>query len=438
MWTRWGRVGERGQSGKLGDRTLTTGIRDFEKKFREKSGLSWAARREPPKPGKYVFIERSYEPDSTDDEEEANSSKHEKSGNEESGREKKEPLQSTLTPAVQRLMQLIFNDMYFSAAMAEMNYDKNKLPLGKLSKRTLEQGYQALKDLAQLLAGSAPNSGSSSGHSIPSLSNLYYSLIPHDFGRRAPPVICNNDLLKKEVELLQSLGDMSIAEEIKSLGAKADGVHPLDRQYAGLNLSEMVPLGRKSTEFEHLANYLVKSHGETHTFTYKVQDIFRIERQGEGDRFQQSPFAKIQGDRRLLWHGSRSTNFGGILSQGLRIAPPEAPVSGYMFGKGVYLADMSSKSANYCCSWSSGGIGLLLLCEAELGNPLLELTNADYDAGERAKKAGCYSTWGKGMHAPVGWKDAACVHESLRGVLMVSNCPLSESLSLAVVLIVRC
>lgn len=31
-------------------------------------------------------------------------------------------------------------------------------------------------------------------------------------------------------------------------------------------------------------------------------------------------------NRRLLWHGSRTTNFAGILSQGLRIAPPEAPV----------------------------------------------------------------------------------------------------------------
>jgi len=42
----------------------------------------------------------------------------------------------------------------------------------------------------------------------------------------------------------------------------------------------------------------------------------------------------------LLWHGSRITNFAGILSQGLRIAPPEAPVTGYMFGKGIYFADM--------------------------------------------------------------------------------------------------
>jgi hypothetical protein len=29
------------------------------------------------------------------------------------------------------------------------------------------------------------------------------------------------------------------------------------------------------------------------------------------------------GERMLLWHGSRSTNFAGILKQGLRIAPPE-------------------------------------------------------------------------------------------------------------------
>lgn len=34
--------------------------------------------------------------------------------------------------------------------------------------------------------------------------------------------------------------------------------------------------------------------------------------------------------RKLLWHGSRLTNWVGILGRGLRIAPPEAPVTGYM------------------------------------------------------------------------------------------------------------
>ena len=48
-----------------------------------------------------------------------------------------------------------------------------------------------------------------------------------------------------------------------------------------------------------------------------------MNRQGEGDRFE--PFKELH-NRRLLWHGSRTTNYAGILSQGLRIAPPEAPV----------------------------------------------------------------------------------------------------------------
>ena len=76
---------------------------------------------------------------------------------------------------------------------------------------------------------------------------------------------------------------------------------------------------------------------------FQVQDIFRIERNGEEERFNKSYYAKSRGgDRRLLWHGSRVTNYVGILSQGLRIAPPEAPVNGYAFGKGVYLVSHTS------------------------------------------------------------------------------------------------
>jgi len=69
----------------------------------------------------------------------------------------------------------------------------------------------------------------------------------------------------------------------------------------------------------------------------------------------------------LLWHGSRLSNFVGILSQGLRIAPPEAPVSGYLFGKGIYLADMAEKSIHYCRSYGSD-TALILLIEVKINN----------------------------------------------------------------------
>ena len=42
--------------------------------------------------------------------------------------------------------------------------------------------------------------------------------------------------------------------------------------------------------------------------------------------------------------------------------------TGYMFGKGVYFADMVSKSANYCRTSKSDPLGIMLLCEVALGN----------------------------------------------------------------------
>jgi poly [ADP-ribose] polymerase len=72
----------------------------------------------------------------------------------------------------------------------------------------------------------------------------------------------------------------------------------------------------------------------------EVLDVFEIRNPSQISQF------KDVRNKMLLWHGSRLSNFVGILSQGLRIAPPEAPVTGYMFGKGIYFADISSKSAS--------------------------------------------------------------------------------------------
>ncbi|XP_069880705.1 poly [ADP-ribose] polymerase 2 isoform X5 [Dipodomys merriami] len=99
----------------------------------------------------------------------------------------------------------------------------------------------------------------------------------------------------------------------------------------------------------------------------------------------------------LLWHGSRLSNWVGILSHGLRIAPPEAPITGYMFGKGIYFADMSSKSANYCFASRLKNTGLLLLSEVALGQ-CNELLKANPEAEELLQ--GKHSTKGLGKMAP--------------------------------------
>ena len=246
-WTRWGRVGERGQNAILGRGKFEDALTHFEKKFKDKTGHTWDNRLEPPKKGRYTFIERSYEKDSEDNEKGLSGA-----GSRRGSKElimsdtKRKIIESTLPTSVQDLIQLIFNKQYFTAAMDAMSYDSNKLPLGKLSKRTLMSGYERLKELAELLAN--PNLADevhnmSYADAIDEISNSYYTYIPHSFGRNRPPVIGNDDILKREIALLESLSDMSIAEEIMK-EAKEDItsiVHPLDRQYAGLGMVEMTP-----------------------------------------------------------------------------------------------------------------------------------------------------------------------------------------------------
>ncbi|OAA55504.1 Poly(ADP-ribose) polymerase, catalytic domain protein [Niveomyces insectorum RCEF 264] len=420
-WTRWGRVGEKGQSSVLGNGTLEDALKKFNQKFRDKSGVLWGNRSSDPVPGKYAFIEKNYQPD-LDGDGESQAGGAAATGNGRSEASIQESPVCSLEAPVQDLMELIFNRQFFTAVMTDLNYDANKLPLGKLSKSTISRGFQALKDLSALLddAGLAQSIyGLTFPAAIENLSNLYHTVIPHAFGRHRPPLIDDYVRLKKEIELLESLSDMKDAELLMKVDrAGSDRIHPADKLYRGLGMKELAVLDPSGKEFQELANYLYATRGTTHDVKYDVENIFRIEREGEQDRFENYPLSGSNTDTRLLWHGSRVTNFGGILNQGLRIAPPEAPVSGYMFGKGIYLADMSSKSANYCCSSISGGTALLLLCEAKLGSPLQMLTAASYTAGEQAKEKGMHSTLGLGRTGPLAWKDAGVIHQDLVGVKM--------------------
>ncbi|GAB4829518.1 Poly [ADP-ribose] polymerase 1 [Ancistrocladus abbreviatus] len=84
--------------------------------------------------------------------------------------------------------------------------------------------------------------------------------------------------------------------------------------------------------------------------------------EGEFDKF--ALYREKLGNRMLLWRGSRLTNFVGIFSQRLRIAPPVAPATGYM---GINSTDLVSKNAQYCYTDRKNPVGLMLQSEVALG-----------------------------------------------------------------------
>jgi len=267
-------------------------------------------------------------------------------------------------------------------------YNANKLPLGKISKSTISKGYEVLKRISEVIDRYDRTR-------LEELSGEFYTVIPHDFGfkKMSQFVIDTPQKLKQKIEMVEALGEIELATKLLSVdpGLQDD---PLYYHYQQLNCG-LTPVGNDSEEFSMVANYMENTHAKTHSgYTVEIAQLFRASRAVEADRFQQFSSSK---NRMLLWHGSRLTNWAGILSQGLRIAPPEAPVTGYMFGKGVYFADMFSKSANYCYANTGANDGVLLLCEVALGD-MNELLYSDYNADNLPP--GKLSTKGVGKTAP--------------------------------------
>lgn len=374
VWLRWGRVGKVGQNNLIacgGDLLKAKNV--FKQKFLDKTKNDWEHRANFEKvAGKYDMVFVDY---SINDREET----HAEPG----------PLAqkrtSQLDMKIQSLLELICDIKAMEECVLEMKFDIRKAPLGKLTAEQIRAGYTALKKIEQCVK----RKGTSK--ELLEACNQFYTRIPHDFGLRTPPIIRTEEELKEKIALLEALSDIQIAVRMVQSSASGDE-HPLDRQYRSLHC-QLQPLAPGGHEYQVIEKYLQTTHAPTHSdYTMSILDIFSVEREGERDSF----LSHLH-NRTLLWHGSRLSNWVGILSQGLRVAPPEAPVTGYMFGKGIYFADMSSKSGNYCFASQRSNTGLLLLSEVALGDSN-ELLAANYEADKLP--AGKHSTKGLGQTGP--------------------------------------
>ncbi|XP_006157311.1 poly [ADP-ribose] polymerase 1 [Tupaia chinensis] len=349
----WGRVGTVIGSNKLEQMpSKEDAIEHFMKLYEEKTGNAWHSKNFTKYPKKFYPLEIDYGQD-----EEAVKKLTVNPGT-----------KSKLPKPVQDLIKMIFDVESMKKAMVEYEIDLQKMPLGKLSKRQIQAAYSILSEVQQAV------SQGSSDSQILDLSNRFYTLIPHDFGMKKPPLLNNADSVQAKVEMLDNLLDIEVAYSLLRGGSDDSNKDPIDVNYEKLK-TDIKVVDKDSEEAEIIRKYVKNTHATTHNaYDLEVVDIFKIEREGESQRYK--PFRQLH-NRRLLWHGSRTTNFAGILSQGLRIAPPEAPVTGYMFGKGIYFADMVSKSANYCHTSQGDPIGLILLGEVALGN-MYELKHASH------------------------------------------------------------
>ncbi|CAF2007593.1 unnamed protein product [Rotaria magnacalcarata] len=382
VWLRWGRVGYNGQNNlEHFGCDLDDAKRFFCQKFSDKTKNDFYYRHTFTKyPGKYDYVQLDYNPSASDKLDENN--KKQLATVEQL---KSLPLpECKLDKRIQNLIQLICNIRAMEEALLEMKFDARKNPLGKLSSKQIKAGYASLKEIETFIKTNKFNSV------FIEANNTYYTRIPHEFGRNTPPLIKTIQQLKHEIELLEALDDIEIAFTTLNTDTNTR-LNPIDQHYEQLKC-KLYPVEKHEDIYLTIDKYLQSTHASTHQqYKMEIEHIFKIERENEDKMFNDV------GNKMLLWHGSRLTNIAGIMSQGLRIAPPEAPVTGYMFGKGLYFADMSSKSANYCYPTPSKNTGIVLLAEVALGKSN-ELVHADNNAHRLPD--GCSSVKGLGSIAP--------------------------------------
>ncbi|ESR57112.1 hypothetical protein CICLE_v10018683mg [Citrus x clementina] len=388
VFRKWGRVGNDKIGGsKLEEFSKEDAVCEFKRLFLEKTGNPWEAWEQKQnfqkKPGKFFPLDIDYG---------VNKQVSEKIGTD---------ADSQLAPALVELMKMLFNVETYRAAMMEFDINMSEMPLGKLSKNNIQKGFEALTEIQNLLNNGAYDPSVKESLIIDA-SNRFFTVIPSIH----PHVIRDEDDFKSKVKMLEALQDIEIASRL--VGFDVDSDDSLDEKYKKLRC-DIAPLPHDSEDYQLIEKYLHTTHAPTHTdWSLELEEVFSLEREGEFDKF--SSYQRKLKNRMLLWHGSRLTNFVGILSQGLRIAPPEAPATGYMFGKGIYFADLVSKSAQYCFTDKKNPVGLMLLSEVGLGE-VYELKKAKY---MDKPPDGKHSTKGLGKTVPqesdfVKWRDDVTV-----------------------------
>ena len=348
LFTRWGRVGVPGNHD-IKDVDANSGPRLFMKKYKDKT------------------IKHNYQEIFIDYEAEVKQDSPKKEINIPSSKKK---FKNTLNPDVMELISLIYNKKMINDNLHEIGYDSQKMPLGKLSPVTLTTGLNILKQIESELKSKNP-----SKEQLKKYSSEFYTQIPHNFGfqKMYNFIIDTIEKVKEKIDMISVLSDMKITlkilESVKDTEEYENEEEKQIHDYYNQLKCDIRSISPNEAIYSTLNKYLTAtvdkndSDGFGGYYSYRnrlsLVKAYELNRHGEVDKF------KNLGNKKLLWHGSRITNFVGILSQGLRIAPPEAPSSGYLYGKGVYFADMAQKSSMYC--YPVNNIALILLGEVSLG-----------------------------------------------------------------------
>eukprot|EP00029_Vermamoeba_vermiformis_P008738 TRINITY_DN4171_c0_g1_i1.p1 TRINITY_DN4171_c0_g1~~TRINITY_DN4171_c0_g1_i1.p1 ORF type:complete len:2196 (-),score=786.80 TRINITY_DN4171_c0_g1_i1:32-6574(-) len=270
------------------------------------------------------------------------------------------------TQAIKDLTRYIYEEATnaLTSTLGKITITANGIetPLGVLNAPQIDKAEALLKELYQLFT--LGQSQASTKAKIEKLSNDFYTMIPHNIGRQRDKiqqaVINSIYLIEEKQELLQLMKDMlQVAAENPS-----DNASDLDMKYFALKC-KVDELKKGTGDYIRIENQIQSTciKGEP----IIVDNIFAISRPAEKAAFKSEVM-----DQRLLFHGSRISNYVGLLSRGVLMPKVVVAMGGKrrdagLLGNGIYFGDTSSTSAAYTTAGAKG-TRMMLMCKVALGN----------------------------------------------------------------------
>ncbi|KAL6051688.1 Poly [ADP-ribose] polymerase [Balamuthia mandrillaris] len=275
---------------------------------------------------------------------------------------------SNLHPLVEELVQYIYSEatsQLTATVSARITAKGIETPLGVLNLSSVERGEAILDEMEVLLA-----EGNLSGDRARELSSMFYTVIPHRIGRSKQDieasVLKTLDAIEKKRELLQLMKDMMEVNERTGGGAgEGSTTTELDNKYKALRC-EIRPLEKGGSEYQRIYDYVL--HGaelpDEGNDDIEINNIFAVKREVEHLRWKEANADAI-GNNKLLYHGSRISNWVGILSRGLLMPKSIETLGGKrtdygLLGGGLYFGGQASTSAQYTSAGKKGTRFLLL------------------------------------------------------------------------------
>jgi len=287
---------------------------------------------------------------------------------------------SSYDPKVGQLLdQLISENIHAITHSSKITYSSDSgfsTPLGSVTPQFVDKARVYLDQINSFMDKDGKLDPEK--EEVKKVHNIYYSMIPHEFGRKITieDMITDTNKLQVEYDLLDNLST-AVKIGVAMSGSTSQRMNALGTDIELLNDFD---------EISRLKKYICESKAYNHrhedVWNYDVKTIYKIRIPEERNRFEM--YGRKLGNIKELMHGSSNCNLLSLLYTGMKQTSVNAPgVTGKMFGElGLYFSDMSTKSLRYSLGYwgakkSKNNNAFLFIADVALGKTF-EMRSGSY------------------------------------------------------------